>query len=87
MIIQLSALDRWENDAVVTPSLSEVIAAESPRIMALSGVEAVAEGVEEGQPCVVVYVSEPPYGLPSQLGGYPVVVRGSPEIQAQPGRP
>jgi len=38
-------------------SLSDVVAAESPVLMALPGVVGVAEGLDRGSPCVVVYVA------------------------------
>jgi hypothetical protein len=73
-----------ENDAMNKPSLSDVIASEAPRLMALPGVVGVAEGSDQGNPCVVVYVAgEHTRDIPSSFAGYGVVVRRSGEIKAQ----
>lgn len=65
-------------------SLSDVIAAESPGLLALPGVVGVAEGLDQGRPCVVVYVdAEHGVNLPKLVAGYPVVMRHSGEIRAQ----
>ena len=65
-------------------SLSDVIAAEARRLMAMPGVVGIAEGLDQGRPCIVVYVaSEPSDEIPSRLTGYAVLVRRSGEIKAQ----
>jgi len=65
-------------------SLSDVVAAESPVLMALPGVVGVAEGLDRGSPCVVVYVADELDGkIPLSVAGYAVVVRRSGEIKAQ----
>jgi hypothetical protein len=69
---------------VARQALSDVISAEAPRLLALPGVVGVAEGAEEGSPCVVVYVSgEHSRDVPESLAGYAVVVRRSGDIKAQ----
>ncbi len=66
------------------PSLSDVISAEAPGLMALPGVVGVAEGTDDGSPSVVVYVAgEYSRDIPLSLAGYAVVVRYSGEIKAQ----
>lgn len=66
------------------PTVSDVIATEAPRLMALRGVVGVTEGSDQGNPCVVVYVArEHGLDIPKSLAGYAVVVRDSGEIRAQ----
>ena len=65
-------------------SLSDVVSAEAPVLMALAGVVGVAEGLDQGRPCVVVYVAGEHGGnIPLSVAGYEVVVRRSGEIKAQ----
>ncbi len=53
-------------------------------LMALPGVVGVAEGLDQGSPCVVVYADAEQSGnIPSSVAGYAVVVRRSGEIKAQ----
>ena len=78
------AAQRWQNDRMSKASLGDVIAAETPGLLALPGVVGVAEGSDQGQPCIVVYVAtEPGADVAASLAGYPVVVRLSGEIRAQ----
>lgn len=66
------------------PSLSDVVAAESHRLLALPGVVGVAEGSDHGTPCIVVYVApDDSPTLPSKLEGHTVVVRPSGPIKAR----
>jgi hypothetical protein len=63
--------------------LEEVIAAEALRLLALPGVVGVAEGLDAGRSCIVVYVTDVSAAMiPADLRGYPVVVRKSGEIRA-----
>lgn len=46
---------------------------------AIPGVEAISEGIEDGQPCITVFVSSPASRslLPTRLGAWKVVVQGA----------
>lgn len=77
-------LPRCDNGIVSRPPLSKVIEREAAALMELPGVEGVAEGRENDEPCVVVLTSgDAPAGLPGQVSGYPVTVRRSGPIEAQ----
>lgn len=67
-------------------SVSEIILEHSDSLMSLAGVVGVAESIHDDQPCVLVLVIELTDELreqiPSEIGGYQVVVSESGEITA-----
>jgi hypothetical protein len=70
-------------------SLTDVLAAHSPELMAIPGVTAVAESrLADGRPCVLVLVvkltPELRGKIPRELEGWPVRLDQSGEIRAQP---
>ena len=77
----------------VTPApsrtLTEVLAAHTPELMAIPGVVGTAESrLEDGRPCVLVLVKsltpELRARLPKQLEGWPVRIEETGEIHAMP---
>ena len=64
--------------------IEEVLARHTPHLMAIPGVVGTAQGEENGNPCVVVYVKKKDAAirrmLPSALEGYPVRMEESGEI-------
>ena len=66
-------------------TIRRVIERHAQRIVSLPGVVGVAEGETNGRPCVTVYVAERTAAvlgqLPSDLEGWPVVVRESGEVR------
>lgn len=58
-------------------------------LASLPGVVGVAEGEADGRPCITVYVAEKTAGvvgqIPSEVEGWPVVVRESGEFRALTG--
>jgi hypothetical protein len=80
-----------ENDHVKHPTrpLSDVLAEQSPRLMAMPGVTAVGESaLPDGTPCIKIYLRardpELQRRLPRTIEGYAVVVDVSGEIRALP---
>jgi hypothetical protein len=77
----------------VTPApsrtLTEVLAAHTPELMAIPGVVGTAESrLDDGRPCVLILVKrltpELRERLPKQLEGWPVKIEESGEIHAMP---
>ena len=70
------------------PSITEVLARHTPRLLALDGVTGTGEGADGGQSIVVVFVvkdtPEMRARLPQSLEGYRVVLRASGEVTAPP---
>jgi hypothetical protein len=66
-------------------TLRRVLERHVQRLVSLPGVVGVAEGEADGRPCVTVYVAEMTAGvvgqLPSELEGWPVVIRESGEFR------
>ena len=80
-----------ESDHVKRPTrpISDVLAEQSPRLMALPGVTAVGESaLPDGTPCIKVYIRakdrELERRIPRSIQGYAVVVDVSGEIRALP---
>ncbi len=67
-------------------ALRAVLARHAQTLAALPGVVGVAEGEADGRPCITVYVVEKTPGverqIPTELEGWPVVVRESGEFRA-----
>lgn len=68
------------------PSIIDVIAEHSARLLAIDGVVGMAEGSHEGRPCVQIHLARDDEtvraSLPEELDGYPVVtiVTGEAEL-------
>ena len=80
-----------EEDHVKRPSrpIAEVLAAQSPKLMALPGVTAVGQGaLPDGTPCIKVFLRsndrELRRRIPRSIEGYAVVTDVSGEIRALP---
>ena len=67
-------------------TVREVLERHAPRLLALPGVVAVAEGESDGRACITVFVAEKTTAVlaqvPAELAGRPVVVRESGELRA-----
>jgi hypothetical protein len=67
--------------------LGEVVADHTPRLMALAGVVGIAEGLDRGQPCVLILVEalspQLRRSLPKSLDGYRVKVQPTGELRAR----
>ena len=67
-------------------TITEVLSAETGRLMSLPGVLGVAEGQCHGRPCIKVYVkkkSAPALRkIPSIVGGYPISIEETDEFRA-----
>jgi hypothetical protein len=67
-------------------SIRTVLERHAQRIASLPGVVGVAEGETSDGPCIMVFVAERTPGvtgrIPSELEGWPVLVRESGEFQA-----
>jgi hypothetical protein len=67
-------------------AIRRVLERHAQHIASLPGVVGVAEGETSGEPCIIVYVAERTPGvtgrIPSELEGWPVLVRESGEFQA-----
>ena len=70
-------------------TIRKVLERHVQRVVSLPGVVGVAEGEIDGRPCVTVYVAEKTAAVvgqvPSDLEGWPVVVRESGEFRALTG--
>ncbi len=66
--------------------VKEVIRENADRFLALSGVEGIAEGEWQGQPCVLILISDPALeqsgAIPTELEGYLVRTETSGELKA-----
>ena len=66
-------------------TMQSVLERHAQRLVSLPGVVGVAEGETEGRPCITVYVAEKTADvvgqIPSELEGWPVVVRESGEFR------
>ncbi len=67
-------------------SIEAVLERHARRIVSLPGVVGVGEGEADGRPCITVYVAEKTAAvigrIPTDLEGWPVVVRKSGDIRA-----
>ena len=67
-------------------TIGRVLERHARMVVALPGVVGVAEGDDDGRPCITVYVAERTRAvvarIPSELEGWPVVVRESGEFRA-----
>lgn len=65
---------------------TEIIDEASNQWLDIEGVEGVAEGEKDGQPCLLVMISiepsELPVDIPATFKGYPVVFEKTGEIEA-----
>jgi hypothetical protein len=70
------------------PTVAEVLARHTPRLMSLAGVVGTAEGECAGKPCILVLVERLTPALrqaiPSELEGIPVEIRETGRIEARP---
>jgi hypothetical protein len=69
-----------------TRSIADIVASESPTLLAIPGVVAVREGQSEGRPCIVVFVdkvmAEHRRRIPTRLQNVPVVIEASTDARA-----
>lgn len=69
-----------------TKTLREVLEKHRSRLMAVTGVEGVAEGIRKGKPCIRVFVTEKSpqilKGIPATLEGYAVSIEETGEFKA-----
>ncbi len=60
------------------PSMKSVIAAHAPKLHAIDGVVSVAEGSENGEPCILVFLTKDDAvakeEIVAELEGYPVQI-------------
>ncbi len=77
-----------ERMAMAGKSIKEVLAEQSPILMALPGVVGTAQGLCDKKPCIVIYVIQKTPDLekkiPPTLEGYPVRIEETGEIRALP---
>jgi len=70
-------------------TIARVLERHARMVVALPGVVGVAEGDDDGRPCITVYVAERTRAvvarIPSELEGWPVVVRESGQFRAADG--
>ena len=67
------------------PTITDVLNAQTPALMAIPGVVGTGLGEEKGAPCIIIFVRKKDARLkrelPKQLGGYPVRVDEVGEIR------
>ena len=67
-------------------AIRRVLERHARRVVSLPGVVGVAEGEADGRPCITVYVAEKTAWvagqIPSDLEGWPVVIRESGELRS-----
>ena len=68
------AQDPELEEAAVSRSIEEVVAARTPELMRIEGVEGVGQALCEGQPCIRVYIRTAAVErhVPQRLDGYRV---------------
>jgi hypothetical protein len=79
------------SEAMTPRTIEQVLKAHTPELMALPGVVGTAQGLCEGRPCILVFVSrktpELQKQIPKSLEGYPVILEETGEIRALPKAP
>lgn len=72
---------------VAPRTIEEVLKANTSQLMAIDGVVGTAQGEHRGQPCIMIFVVEKKpellNKLPSNLEGYPVVIKQTGEFEAR----
>lgn len=68
-------------------SIEVALAESTADLMSLPGVFGTAQGLKDGQPCIVVYIDEDDEEvrrkLPRQIEGYPVTVKRTGKFRAR----
>lgn len=79
-----------QKSPMTPPSIEQVLNRHAPRLLAIPGVEGVAQGQCGHRPCLRVFVRhrtpELQQKIPAALEGYPVVIEETGEIRALPGK-
>ena len=69
---------------MTTRPIEDVLKEHTPELMAIDGVVGTAEGEENGQPCILVFLARDTQQLrdriPTQIEGYPVKLQVTGEI-------
>lgn len=77
------------DQAMTVRPIEEVLGVRTPALMALPGVVGTAQGLCQGRPCIMIYVTrktpELAREVPQSLDGYPVVVEETGKFEALPG--
>ena len=80
--------DQMEGNTIPVKSIEEVLNKNTKELMSLPGVVGVAQGVWEGKPCIIVYVTKKEPSLvkkiPDILEGYQIIIEETGEFKALP---
>ena len=77
-----------EGNTIPVKSIEEVLNKNTKELMSLPGVVGVAQGVWEGKPCIIVYVTQKEPSLvtkiPDILEGYQIIIEETGDFKALP---
>ncbi len=86
--LSYSIISGSENNKMPSKSIEEVLEEHTKGLMSIEGVTGTAEGLCNGQPCIMVYVVKKTEQLirqiPSSLEGYPVEIEETGVFKALP---